>query len=1184
MGNTLFMSANWYAARSADGGNTFTYVSPYTTFPNINGGFCCDQIVNYARNQDMMLWALQYIKDGSSGTLRIARAVGSAAVLNNTWVYYDFNPQLFGIATGNWMDFPNLTIGSTFLYATSNVFRTSDNGFTGCVIWRIPLSELAAGGSISFSYLVRTDVGNLRCTEGASTTMYWAAFANTSTLRIHRWDDGSGSVFWDDVALNPFTYLNRDGVSTTPDGRNWAARCDSRVLGATVTGGVLAFMWGAKQDGTFPQPYTIVARFSQSTRALLSQQQVWNSAYAWLYMNGSVNSAGAQAGLIAYGGGPFYPNTAFWINDDVESGFIPLHNYAVADSTAGPSANAWGDFLTSRPHKDYTNSWVAVTYYMTAGGGNANTVGRFMWIGRQRDLPQPCTPSPINFGQTINGSLSTLDCRSPARGGQYYADQYTFSGTAGQGIAITMSSSSFDTYLYLKGTTGSYIASDDDGGGGTNSRIPALSGFFTLPTTGTYTIETTSFDQNTTGNYSVGLVVSACPTVTSINPTSGPAGTSVVITGSNFTGVTAVKFTSNVTASFTVNSDTQITTTAAAGGVTGPITISKTGCADVQTGTFTYTACPTVSGINPTSGPVGSSVVITGNNFSGVTAVRFFNNIGASFTINGNTQITATVPAAQTGPITIVSSGCPDVQTGTFTVTTCPVVSTINPTSGPVGTNVVITGNNFTGVTGVKFSNNVTASFTVNSNTQITTTVPAGAVNGPITISKTNCTDVQTGTFTVTGCTATVPVSIPTNLSGGSGSTLIVPINVGSSLTGLGVTSYDFVLTFNSSLLSPASPAFDTAGTLSNGFTITPNTGVSGQITVSAFGTTALSGSGTLLNLRFTLTGAAGACSNLTWASFKFNEGSPCAATSNGQACVTNNFISGTVSYCVTPGVKVPGVTLTAAGTPSGMATTATDGTYTILNLGSGNYTVTPTKTGAVNGISSFDASQVAQHVAGLITLSSCQQLAGDASNNGSLSSFDASLIAQTVAGISNPGIAGTWKFVPTSRSYTPLSGGLTGQNYDAVLVGDVSGNWVAAGPVGERPSPSPISVSLSESSAATFGDVTMRVIVGDLSSREVLSYDFTLEYDTDALQLQNPAIEIEKTLSKRMIISANSATPGRLIISAFGARPLSGSGTLLNITFKVIEGANAGASTKLQNFIFNEGTPAVKLVSSDKR
>ena len=65
---------------------------------------------------------------------------------------------------------------------------------------------------------------------------------------------------------------------------------------------------------------------------------------------------------------------------------------------------------------------------------------------------------------------------------------------------------------------------------------------------------------------------------------------------------------------------------------------------------------------------------------------------------------------------------------------------------------MTITGINFmTGgdVTGVKFSNNVTATFNVINNTTITTTVPAGAVGGPITVSKTGCPDIQTAGYNV---------------------------------------------------------------------------------------------------------------------------------------------------------------------------------------------------------------------------------------------------------------------------------------------------------------------------------------------------------------------------------------------------------------------------------------------------
>src|SRR5258705_4399565 len=173
------------------------------------------------------------------------------------------------------------------------------------------------------------------------------------------------------------------------------------------------------------------------------------------------------------------------------------------------------------------------------------------------------------------------------------------------------------------------------------------------------------------------------------------------------------------------------------------------------------------------------------------------------------------------------------------------------------------------------------------------------------------------------------------------------------------------------------------------------------------------------------------------------------------QAPAVANSISGTISYCIDQTKKVPNATVqTTSGSPTASTTTNASGFYQLDNLGVGPYTVTPSKTGAVSGITAFDAAIVAQYVANIATPTSCQMLAGDASNNGSLSAFDAALIAQTVANISNPGIAGTWKFVPASRSYpmNSLSGNLPNENYDAVLVGDVSGNWTPARPQQQKP------------------------------------------------------------------------------------------------------------------------------------
>ncbi len=47
VGDVNLQTGNWYAARSLDSGTTWTYLSPYTTFPARDGGFCCDQRALY---------------------------------------------------------------------------------------------------------------------------------------------------------------------------------------------------------------------------------------------------------------------------------------------------------------------------------------------------------------------------------------------------------------------------------------------------------------------------------------------------------------------------------------------------------------------------------------------------------------------------------------------------------------------------------------------------------------------------------------------------------------------------------------------------------------------------------------------------------------------------------------------------------------------------------------------------------------------------------------------------------------------------------------------------------------------------------------------------------------------------------------------------------------------------------
>lgn len=142
---------------------------------------------------------------------------------------------------------------------------------------------------------------------------------------------------------------------------------------------------------------------------------------------------------------------------------------------------------------------------------------------------------------------------------------------------------------------------------------------------------------------------------------------------------------------------------------------------------------PTLTGLSPTFGPVGTVVTLTGLNLTGATLVQL-GTVACAFTVVNATTITATVPTgAVTGAFAVTTPNGTAIG-GTFTVQTVvtpvPTISSFAPATGGVGTLVTITGSNFGGTTLVALGG-VAASFTVVSATTITATVPAGAVDGP---------------------------------------------------------------------------------------------------------------------------------------------------------------------------------------------------------------------------------------------------------------------------------------------------------------------------------------------------------------------------------------------------------------------------------------------------------------------
>jgi hypothetical protein len=206
------------------------------------------------------------------------------------------------------------------------------------------------------------------------------------------------------------------------------------------------------------------------------------------------------------------------------------------------------------------------------------------------------------------------------------------------------------------------------------------------------------------------------PAVTGISPTSGPTtgNTTVTVTGTGFTGATAVAFGSLAAKSFTVVSDTSLTAVSPAHSasthaivVTTPSGTSKA----VAAADFTYVVGPAVTSISPTSGPTtgNTTVTVNGSGFTGATAVKFGSLAAKSFVVVSDTKVTAVSPphgaSVHAIVITTPSGSSAAVSASNFSYVVATTVTAISPSSGPTtgNTTVTITGSGFTGATAVSF-------------------------------------------------------------------------------------------------------------------------------------------------------------------------------------------------------------------------------------------------------------------------------------------------------------------------------------------------------------------------------------------------------------------------------------------------------------------------------------------------
>ncbi|MBN1368441.1 MAG: IPT/TIG domain-containing protein [Dehalococcoidales bacterium] len=240
-----------------------------------------------------------------------------------------------------------------------------------------------------------------------------------------------------------------------------------------------------------------------------------------------------------------------------------------------------------------------------------------------------------------------------------------------------------------------------------------------------------------------GFIFLSAPVISYFTPTSGGQSALIIINGNCLTGSTAVSFGGIPAASFSIDSDEQITAVLGSG-ASGVVSVTNS----YGTGTlegFNFIPPPVISGFSPSMGGKNSSITISGVGFTGATAVTF-GDVPAGFTVVSDTQINATVSDGSTGAVSVTTQGGITAMSG-FTFIPEPVISSFTPDSGGGGALVTINGNYLETVTEVSFGGTLAQTITFISDTQLIVTVGTGAT-GPVSVTTLGGTVNSNDSFT----------------------------------------------------------------------------------------------------------------------------------------------------------------------------------------------------------------------------------------------------------------------------------------------------------------------------------------------------------------------------------------------------------------------------------------------------
>lgn len=383
IGKQVFFTGNWYAARSTNGGATYTYLDPAADFPD----FCCDQDVAHDPSRNLIMWYRQGSMDGSGeNTVKLSVSTNGGS----SFATYTLTPTTFDSSlTNRWFDYPALAVSNDYLYISTNVFNVSDTQ-TNRMIIRLQLEELAAGLAVPYYRWTFAAGAVIAPVQGATETMYFgSAESSSGSFRVYTWPESTTAISSILRTVPAWTATTRGSATcTVPNGRNPCGRMDQRVTSGWVAKGVIGFFWNVKQGGAFPYPYVNAATFRESDKVYLARPFIWNGSNAWIYGAAAPNIRGDLGiAALAAGGSYGYPGFLIGIDDDFNgvppgwevAGIVQSTNWGLT----GSGGEGAGDYLRVRQFSPLGTIFTASGYYGT--GAPVSYRGRFVAFGRGRE-------------------------------------------------------------------------------------------------------------------------------------------------------------------------------------------------------------------------------------------------------------------------------------------------------------------------------------------------------------------------------------------------------------------------------------------------------------------------------------------------------------------------------------------------------------------------------------------------------------------------------------------------------------------------------------------------------------------------------------------------------------------------------------------------------------------------------